>query len=191
MSVFTTGRVTVLLADYANIDAAGKVNVLGGFFAPLGYNPQTKHAAAHQLIVVIDVPLSEAGQEFPLQLQLRNQTRGEVVRFISPEGRLEPLQIAQAQRVPPAPALPGLTLPPDHPIRMQTVLGIDAGVAAVEPGEHYAWKVSIDGQSKPGWDARFSVPGGPPPPVIGGLAGPADIPDLSPPPPVGPSDPQG
>lgn len=55
---------------------------------------------------------------------------------------------------------------------MQTVLGIDAGVAAVEPGEHYAWKVSIDGQSKPGWDARFSVPGGPTPPVIVGLAGP-------------------
>lgn len=186
MSVFTTARVTVLLADYANVDAAGKVNVIGGFFGLLGCHPQTKHAAPHVVVVVVDVPTNLAGIEFALQLQLRNETRGEVVRFVAPSGQLEPLQIAQAQRVPPPVMAPGLSLPPDHPIRMQLVLAIDPGVAVVEPGEQFAWKVSIDGQSKQGWDARFSVPGGPPPPVLGGLAGPADIPDLTPPSPSQP-----
>lgn len=187
MSVFSTARVTVLLADYANVDAAGKVNVLGGFFSMLGYNPETKHAAPHHVVVVIDLPAALAGQEFALQLQMRNETRGEAVRFISPAGVLEPLQIAQAQRVPPAPVMPnGMSLPTGHPIRTHTVLGIDAGVALVEPGHEFSWKLSIDGQSKTGWDARFSVPGAPPPPVLGGLAGPADIPDLTPPDPEPP-----
>lgn len=187
MSVFSTARCQVLLADYGNVDAAGKVNVIGGFFTLLGHNPQTKHAAPHYVIVIIEVPSALAGNEFAMQLQMRNLTRDEVVRFVSPDGRLEPLQIAQAQRVAPLVLPPGMTLPETHPIQMQTVLGIDSGVALVEAGEQFCWKVSIDGQSKPGWETRFSVPGGPPPPVLGGLAGPADIPDLTPPPPERPS----
>lgn len=188
MSIFATARVTVLVADFANVDQAGKLNVIGGFFALLGYDPQTRGSAPHHVAVVLDIPANFAGQEYALQLQMRNETRGEVVRFIAPSGQLEPLQIAQAQRVPPAPAALGAPVPSDHPIRMQTVLNLDAGVAKVEPGEKYAWKVSIDGQSKPGWEARFSVfGGGQAPPVLGGLAGPADIPDLTPPPPVQPS----
>lgn len=188
MSIFETARASVLVGDYANVDAAGKVNVIGGFFGLLGCNPQTKHAAPHVLVVIIDVPEAQAGQEFAMQLQMRNETRNEAVRFVAPTGNLEPLQIAQAQRVPtPLTPPPNMTLPADHFIRMPTVLTIDAEVAVVEPGEHFSWKLSIDGQSKPGWDARFSVPGGPPPPVLGGLAGPADIPDLTPPPPVDPA----
>jgi hypothetical protein len=169
-------QVSVLLADYIGLDAAGKINALGAGFTVTGVaNGLTppQHVAA-----LIDVPSSYAGQDFALSVQLRDETVGRLVQVPGQSGLLEALRMQQVARAERPNAGPGVHLPQTMFARVQVALAFPMGLPLVV-GNYYAWQVEIDGQSQPHWQARFYVAGPPPGPVFGGPSGPASIPPLS------------
>lgn len=177
MSIFQDAHVVVLIADYIGVEATGKINALGAGFGLAGLAP-TGLTAPQYVIALVDVPAKYNGQQFALALELRDETTGQPVMLpTAPDGLLQPLRLQQAVTVQLVQA-PGLYLPVDSvKARVQMPLGFGDGLP-LTPGHAYAWKVEIDGQSQKGWKAYFYVPGPPPPPVFGGLAGPADIPNI-------------
>src|SRR5207245_2549908 len=114
-------RVTVLLADYISVDAAGKVTAVGAGFSITPLQPGGQTAPMH-VAVMVDVPSSHVGQDFSLSLSLRDVDTGTPVLVPGPSGELEPLQIAQVMRAQ-APTAPGMHLPSTLPGRVQVVLG--------------------------------------------------------------------
>jgi hypothetical protein len=188
--LFDHARVVVLLADYIGIDAGGKVNAIGAGFTltqlqPTGLSPSEGAAGvtgAMHLIALIDVPSKYAGHEFAVSLELRDDSADTAVKLPSPTGVPEPLRIQQMVKAE-RPSLPGAYLPSDVPCRVQLSLGFPNGLPLTQGG-FYSWRLQIDGRDRKDWRAAFHVLGPPPPPVFGGPSGPANIPDLAPPPSV-------
>jgi hypothetical protein len=178
VSIFQDAHVVVFIADYIGVDAAGKINALGAGFVIAGLNQQGS-TAPQSVIALVDVPGKYNGQQFALALELRDETTGQPVMLpTSPEGHLQPLRLQQAATVQIVQA-PNIHLPMDSvPARIQMPVGFQDGIP-LTAGHKYAWRVEIDGQTRPGWKAEFYVPGPPPPPVLGGPFGPTDIPNIA------------
>jgi len=182
VAIYDDASVTVFVADHIATDAAQKLTALGAGFLFAGVNPQTGLSAPQHVAVLIDVPAKYVGQQFALSLELRDETVGQLVQVATPPtGQLDALRVQQIVPVNPLQVV-GAVLPDGTPIRSQVTMGFPTGVPLMV-GHRYAWQVEIDGQHRSGWKAVFSVLGLPPGPVFGGLAGPAAIPNIAPPPP--------
>jgi len=182
VAIYDDASVTVFVADHIAIDAAQKITALGAGFLLTGLDPQTGLSAPQHVAVLIDVPAKYVGQQFALSLELRDETVGQLVQVpMPPTGQLDALRVQQIVPVNP-PQVVGAVLPDGTPIRSQVMLGFPTGLPLIA-SHRYVWRVEIDGQHCPGWKAVFSVLGPPPGPVFGGLAGPAAIPSIAPPPP--------
>lgn len=178
MSVFTDAQVAVLVADHIAIDQSGKVTALGAFFTVSGF--QSSGMSAPQFVlVVVTVPPRHVGEEFSLSLELRDLDADTAVMVNGPSGQLEALRVQQLVKIE-RPSIPGLSLPPNMPANINVSLGFPNGLP-LQMGRLYGWRVEIDAQTRPGWLASFAVAAPPPPPVFGGMAGPAGIPGLAPP----------
>lgn len=172
-------RVTLIVADYIGVDAASKLNAIGAGFSITGLQP-TGLTAPMYVGVLVDVPPAFHGQEFPLSLELRDVEGNSVVTMTGPSGAPEALRV-QSMVTPERPVLPGTYLPPAMFARVQVVIGFQNGLP-LSAGRFYEWRVEIEGQHRKGWIARFHVTGPPPPPVVGGPAGPSSIPNIPLPP---------
>lgn len=163
--VANDAQVAVLIADYAAIDAAGKVNAIGVGFQFAGLNVETGTTSPQTVIVLIDVPPKHYSEEFAVSLSLVDQV-GDVVNVPGPTGEATPLRIAQVHTAN-VPQVPNAYIPKDLlPSRIQIVVNF-AGGLPLAAGQLYAWQVDIDGSAEPHWRAVFFVPGPPPRPVIG------------------------
>jgi hypothetical protein len=177
MALVEDSQAFVLIADYAAADTAGKLNIIGAGFqlvnAPGGVFP-----SPHTVLVVIDVPQKYAGDQCAVSIELRNETTGSPVKVpTGPAGKLDTLRVSQSVDIS-APALgPGITVPRDVPCKIQIALAMPPGLP-LQPNSEFAWRLSIDGTHKKGWEARFWTLSGPTPPVFGGPSGPADIPNV-------------
>ncbi len=180
MALVQDARVTVLLADYIGIDAGRKINAIGVGFS-LAHLQQNGLTGPQHVIAIVDLPGKYGGQQFSLELELRDETTGDAFMVpAGPGGTSQPLRFANVVQAP-VPAIPGVHLPQDQvTTQVQLPLAIVDGLP-LQPGHAYSWRVKLDGQSKPGWQVRFYVPGPPPPVVFGGPSGPATIPDIEPP----------
>ena len=152
--------VTVLLADFANADAVGKLNVIGGNWTITGLQPSGL-TAPQSVVVMIDVPSTLAGQSFALAVVLADDTNNPV-QLPGQPGTMRIQQLVQVQ----SPVLPGVQVPPDIPCKVQMCFGFANGIP-LEGGRSYRWLVEIDTNSRPEWAATFFVAGAPPAPVIG------------------------
>ncbi|MDQ3480322.1 MAG: hypothetical protein M3423_03165 [Actinomycetota bacterium] len=175
MSVFSECRLVVLLADYAVADAGGKLNILGAGFTISGIQP-TGLIGPQYVAVMIDVPAKFVGQEFPLSLELKDETTGMTVTLPGPTGEPDALRIQQFVKAEP-PHIAGVYLPSSLWSRVQLVMGFPNGLP-LQPGGIYHWRAEIEGQHRAGWSAHFHVAGPPPPTVVGGPANAGDIDDL-------------
>ncbi len=82
----STGSGTVLIADFVNVDAAGKVNIIGGGIQFLGSDPETGLTApfAVYVNVTVSIPMfDETSAEVEVVLV---DTDGQPVIVPSPEG---------------------------------------------------------------------------------------------------------
>lgn len=177
MALLDQARVTVLLADYIAVDAAGKLTAVGAAFTLTGLQPDG-HTPPMHLAVLVDVPGTLVGQDFSMSVSLNDADSGAPVLVAGPTGDAEPLRIAQVMRAQ-APNLPGLQVPASVPGRVQVVLGFPAGLP-LQVGHSYRWSVELDGSSRPEWSVTFHVPAPAPGPVFGGPSGPTSIPNFPP-----------
>jgi hypothetical protein len=170
--------VTVLVADYVGIDAAGKLNLIGAGFLTTGLDPNTGMTPPFSLAVLIEAPPTYVATELAVTLELRDETSDSVVQMAGPTGQREALRISQLARFEKTPPLlNGMVVPDGLPTRLQFNVGFSNGLP-LKPGVLYAWRVDIDGQRRKPWAARFTVPAPPPGPVFGGPVGPSGIPNL-------------
>ena len=175
MALLDSARVTLLLADYVAVDAAGKLTAVGAAFTFTGIQPDGTTPPLH-VAVLVDVPAQHVGQDFALGIGLVDDATGQPVLVPGASGGPEALRVAQVVQAQ-APTVPGMLVPPSAPGRVQIVLGFPQGLP-LETGRSYRWQVELDGQTRPEWSAWFHVPSPAPGPVFGGPAGPTSIPRL-------------
>lgn len=175
MALIDEAHVTVLIADYIAVDAAGKLTAVGAAFTLSGLQPDG-HTPPQHVAVLVDVPGRLVGHDFAFGLSLRDADSGQAVLVHGPSGEPEPLQIAQVMRAQAVNA-PGLQVPASLPGRVQVVLGFPAGLP-LEVGHTYRWSVELDGTTRPEWSTVFHVPAPATGPVFGGPVGPTSIPNF-------------
>jgi hypothetical protein len=158
MSVGEDARAFLILADYANADAAQKLNLLGGGWQVTALT-QSGLTAPQAVVAGIEVPERYAGTEFPVSITLLDET-GEQVKVPSPAGNLEALRIAQLAKAE-RPNIPGVLLHGKVWSRVQVILNF-AGGLPLRPGQSYSWQLEIDGHHDPQWRASFYVAAAPP-----------------------------
>ena len=165
-AVFDRARVTLVLADYAAADAVQKLNILGAGWSITGLNPATGTTSPMSLVIMIDSPPEQYGDEFSLTLTLED-SNGSLIQVPDAAGSLSPLRIAQVVRIQEPTFLPQLNVPKGKLwAHTQTVLNFPNGVP-LPPGGIFTWKVEIDGETRDGWNISFFVPGPPSPVVFG------------------------
>jgi hypothetical protein len=166
-SLAASARASVLIADFANIDGGGKLNVVGGAFQLVGRAPfvpgMPLGIGAMTVVAIIDVDYAHAGEQFSVVLTLKNSAN-EPVQVPGPvEGQTQALRISQV-----ATATAGDQVPKDAhlPIRCQVVANIGPGMP-LEPSSQYYWELQVDGHSDRNWRAVFYVRADQTGPVLG------------------------
>lgn len=171
MGLIEDAHVTVMVGDYVGVDAANKLNVIGGGFLIAGLQGTGLIAPQH-IAVAVTAPGRYTGTEFDLTIELRNSDTNSAVQLPGPTGQLEALRISQIVKFPRT-ELPGVHIPEHVPTQVQFVMAFPAGLP-LAPEHTYEWRVEVNGQRRKGWVAQFYVPGPPPPPVFGGPSNPTD-----------------
>lgn len=156
---------TVLVSDFANNDAAGKLNVVGGTVAILGFDPMQGLSSRFTLSVVIRVPSHMLPAEFAIEVTLRSNG----VPFLLPgPAEPQPLRIAQPITVE-KPSAANVPVPAirDHIGASHTLIfDFNTGLP-LKPGGLYEWHIRIDGDEDTAHTYPFAVMGPPPAPVFG------------------------
>lgn len=155
--------VTILVADFANVDAAGKINLLGAGVAMVGFDPMQGLTSRFSIGVVIHVPTKFLPADFSFEISLVSQG-GELVMLPGP-AEAQPLRVAQPvsmdrPNVSSSPAIRG-HIGSNH----QAVLDFSNGLP-LAVGGLYEWHVRIDGDVDRVWTYPFAV-AGPQGPVFG------------------------
>lgn len=180
MTLESDARVHFILADYASIDAAGKLNVIGGGVQFIGSRGPGQSSARFTTVAVVHVPAHYANATYAFSLQLQDLSSGYPVMIPTGSGQLQPVRAQQAITVPAVHVPPGKAVPVDVLQSHTTVLEFDNGLPLPE-GHSFEWQVEINGHSDPAWSHRFHVLGDAPGPVFGGPNGPTSIPGVEPP----------
>lgn len=157
-------KVSVVMADFANTDAAGKANIVGGGVAVVGFDPNTAITSSFTVWIDIWIPTSLTPTEFPVEVALIDSA-GDVVGIPGPAG-VQALRVAQVVQVErPMPQLPNVLR--DHiGSRVQLVFQFGNGLP-VRPGGAFTWRIQIDGDEDHQWNYPWAVVGAQPGPVIG------------------------
>jgi hypothetical protein len=180
MSIESDAQVQFILADYASIDASGKLNIIGGGIIFIGSGGPGQPSARFTTVVIVRVPAEYANQTYAFSLELKNLTTGGPVMIPAGAGQLQPVRAQQAITVPPVQVPAGKVVPEDALQGHTTVLEFDNGLL-LTAGHSFEWQVQINGHADPGWTHRFHVLGDAPGPVFGGPNGPTTIPGVRPP----------
>ena len=162
MGVGEKARACLILADFANADAASKLNLIGGGWQVTGLMPSGL-TGPQALVAMIEVPPNLAGTEFPLSITLLDEG-GAQVMMPTPTGGQEALRIAQLAKAE-IPNVPGVLLHGKVWSRVQVILNFSNGLP-LQAGQSYTWSLEIDGTHDPQWAVSFFV-AAPPRPVVG------------------------
>ncbi len=158
-------RVSMMLADFALVDDAGKSNIIGGGVNILDYDPTEGLTSRFVFLLEIWVPADFCPVEIPCDIVLRNSD-GSIVELPDPAGP-QKMRIGQVITIEP-PVVRGHV--PKHERdalegRATYVLDFSTGLP-LEPGHSYRWEVQLGGteliHAYP-----FAVPGVQSNPVVG------------------------
>lgn len=134
----------VLLADFAQTDASGKVNALG-----LGWSVTTSPTPAQSVVVMFRVGWDETNDKHKFVLSLLNADGHHAVSAPGPFGT-QPLQVEGEFEVGRPPGLPkGSSV--DHALAVNVGPGLP-----LAPGR-YEWRLKIDDREQETWTAAFAV----------------------------------
>lgn len=150
-------RVRILMADYAAVDAAGKLSVIGGGISVVLKNPNAGQTAPVTLVVSLAVPPDRYGDECAIEITLEDAS-GEIVTMPGAvPGAPQPLQINNSTKF----SEPMTQRPEVAPkgylwAVAQLVAQFPVGLPLAS-GAGYQWRVKIDNQTNDEWTERFIV----------------------------------
>lgn len=156
-------RVTAQLqmADFANIDSAGKLNVVGGGVRILGLDEGSGTTSAFTVILTVESPLS--GDSPALELLLTTAT-GQLYKIPSGDGSSQAVRISQNIDFA-EPGIPGIKIPKGAiPSTAQIVLNFSNGLP-LRTGYSYQFRAQLDHELVASYS--FYVPAKPTLPVVG------------------------
>jgi len=157
-------QLTLLMADFVNVDAAGKVNVVGGGINILGVQPSPQvPLMSHGFFVFgrVEIPTRLCPVEAVVELALLDAA-GEVV---TPQGADRALRIAQVTTF--SRAMIGNEIgPPELRTSHQTIVGFGDGLPA-SLGSPLQWSLRVDGDDANATQLQFVILTPPHNPVIG------------------------
>jgi hypothetical protein len=136
-------RATLILSDAAQVDAGGKVHLLGG-----GWSITGSPLGAFAVVVLIAVDWSETNEPHRAVLRLED-TDGRVVALPGDEGPAE-LRQEHAFEV----GRP-VGLPVGSSVDVPVVWNFGPGMPLAEG--RYLWRLEIDGQTREPWSLPFFV----------------------------------
>ncbi len=137
-------KVTMLLADYANV-ADGKLTVVGGGWSLTGPEP-----VPFGIAILVHVPWDQANRRHVLRLELLDADGNPVV--VGTEDGEESVVFfddVEFEVGRPAGLKPGTAL--DFP------LAVNSGPLPLEPGHRYEWRLAVDGETDDDWRLPFTV----------------------------------
>lgn len=177
MSISNDAQVTILLADFANVDGQGKINAVGAGITNFMMGPGAQATSPFAVVVVIMIEPKHVGSDYAFSLELHDITRGHIAKVGGgPGGQMQPLRAQQSITVEPF-QVQAPFAKPDH-ARAQNIIAMNFPTGLpLQPGT-YEWKVSIDTQTRQQWRYRFHVLGPAPGIVFGGPDNPPDIPGV-------------
>jgi hypothetical protein len=160
-----SAHVRLLLADYANIDSQGKINVIGGGVTAVGINEIGGTTVPHAIIAVVTFDTRFIGEAPAVELSLEHDD-GTLVELPGPAGVPQFLRVGQADHLKPL-LVPGLRIPNDA-VRphVQFVMFFSNGLP-LSAGHSYTWRVRVDHQTRDEWTEKFYIPDAAPGPVLG------------------------
>ncbi|HEY9310225.1 MAG TPA: hypothetical protein VIP82_20675 [Microbacterium sp.] len=154
---------SLILADFAMMDATGKLSVVGGGVAMLGFQPEQGLTTRISLVAIVDVPSAYLPAECAIEVML--EQHGELVQLPGPAGP-QALRIGQATTIE-KPQLPGPVSVRDQ-LSSRHIVVLDFGTGLpLAPGGVYNWVLQIDGDEANRLRYPFAVAAGAIPPVIG------------------------
>ncbi|MGV8874267.1 MAG: DUF6941 family protein [Rhodococcus sp. (in: high G+C Gram-positive bacteria)] len=156
--VANSAAVRIMLADYAAVDASGKVNLIGGGVDVLGFDPATAVTAPFCVLVTISFDRKFVGDSPAVELVLED-SNGSPVQVTDVLGNSQAIRIGSADPLA-APNFPGANMPDASLARPKTqmVLNFQNGLP-LPPGQMYRWRVKIDHETRKHWVENFFVPG--------------------------------
>ena len=153
-----------MVADFANSDVGGKLNVIGGAFQftaraqipglSVGVPPMA-------VVAIIDLPAAYGQTDFTVVLTLKDSSDTPVEvpsQVVGGTQALRVSQIANAKRDSSQPAGIGG--------RVQIVMALGPGIP-LQPDQAYYWELQINGHTDKNWRAGFYVQPDPPQPILG------------------------
>jgi len=133
-------KVTMILSDAAQV-AEGKLNVLGG-----GWNLTGPAPAPFAIGIIFEIPWHLTNQKLKYRLELVDLDGVPV--GVGPEA--EPLAVEEEFEVGRPPGMrQGSYLPMPR--------AFNFGPMPLAPGNHYEWRLSIDGDTREHWRLGFST----------------------------------
>lgn len=150
-----TASGTVLIADFVNVDAAGKVNIVGGGIQFLGGDPETGMTAPFAVYVniTVSIPVFE-GTSAAVEVLLVD-TDGQPITVPSPEGE-NTMRFSQDVNFRPVSGPNDQQPPIGFPGSSNIVLNFPGGLP-LPTGATYEWAVMLDGSRIAA--TTFFVPG--------------------------------
>lgn len=165
-SIAAHSTITVIMADYANIDVGGKLNIIGGGAQIVGLVPIAPNQygmPSQALVVRVLVTPAHHNEKFSLSISLTDETAGVPVSVPQADGTMQALRIQQVAETTALGVPPGVDVAKLSGV-MQVVMNIPPGLP-LDFGHHYRWIVEIDGHQRA--SATFQVPSQPMLPVVG------------------------
>lgn len=180
-AIAESARVSVLIADFANTDNTGKINVIGAGISFISV-PAGAPTPPISVVVACDVPESFAGDSYILSAELWDADRDRVKELPTDEsGTLQAVRLSSAVNVERPQTAFGFTRPTSGVLARHLMLLNFPNGLALSPGM-YEWRAQVDGHHDAEWSARLHVLAPAPPPVFGGPANPSSIPGFDQPP---------
>ncbi|MEU3207265.1 hypothetical protein ABZ702_26035 [Streptomyces cyaneofuscatus] len=146
--------VSIFLADFANADPAGKVNVIGAGWHVVAMSDIGGGTAPHALVVLISVAPPADDVELSTRLTLRD-SGGDVVAVPGAGGKPQFLDLPQVVKVG-IPKADESVAAADLWGQGKIIVNLPGGLP-LNPGEQYEWVFEIDGVGGTRWAAPFLV----------------------------------
>jgi hypothetical protein len=145
------------MADYAAVDQAGKLNVIGGGISVLTRVPNAEQTAPVALVVSLAAPPDRYGDECMVEITLEDASGDIVTLPGAVPGVPQPLRINQSAKFTEPTAQHPLITPKGYLwAGVQLVVQFPVGLPLRGIGG-YQWRVKIDDQARDDWTEKFVV----------------------------------